>query len=226
MKIRTCELDGCTRKHYGRGLCSMHHLRLRRTGSPHTKTTYATRADIIAMLRDGHSNKRIAAELRCDKRRVADIRRELGLPTYVPTTQTRTLEQKWASLTRPLEGGHLEWLGEHVGRSGSPVLRYREEVFSPAAVAFQIRTGRASVGNTLPECGMRHCVAPEHVEDAPGRTRLREQYRYLTGGRPRPTVCAHGHDQGEHGRIQPNGGAYCQLCKTLRKRAERAAVAS
>ena len=35
MSHRTCEIDGCTTKHYGRGLCKKHYTRLIRNGSPH-----------------------------------------------------------------------------------------------------------------------------------------------------------------------------------------------
>jgi hypothetical protein len=184
----------------------------------------ATRADIIALLRDGHSNLRIARELHCDKTRVARIRHELDLPTYVKAEQTRTIEEKWHSLTRPLDGGHVGWLGTRGTESGTPVMSYKEQSYSPAAVAFRIRTGRDADGYAIADCGIQHCVAPDHVEDEAGRRRNREQLRYLTGGRERKPECVHGHDQAEHGRYEPDGTAYCELCKAIRKRAERQAV--
>jgi hypothetical protein len=184
----------------------------------------ATRADIIALLGEGHSNLRIARELHCDKARVARIRRELDLPDYVPAEQTRTAEEKWHSLTRPTDGGHVEWLGERATASGTPVMRHKEQPYSPAAIAFRIRTGRDAEGYAIADCGMQHCVAPDHVEDEAGRRRNREQLRYLTGGSERKPLCAHGHDQAAHGRYGPNGVAYCEKCKVIRKRAERQAV--
>lgn len=184
-----------------------------------------TRADIIAMLRDGHSNTRIMRELRCDKQRVRRIRAELDLPAYVSAEQSRTLEEKWAALTRPIEGGHLEWLGERGNIAGTPTMRYKEDSYSPAAVAFRIKHGRDAVGYAIADCGLKHCVAPEHVEDEAGLIRNREQLRYLMGGRKRKPVCPHGHDQATHGRYESDGTAYCEACKADRKRAERAAVA-
>jgi hypothetical protein len=186
----------------------------------------ATRADIIAMLRDGHSNNRIMRELRCDKQRVIRIRAELGLPDYVPVEQTRTLEEKWALSTQPVDGGHLEWTGERASATGTPVMRYKEASYSPAAVAFRIKHGREAEGYAIADCGLKHCVAPDHVEDEAGRRRNREQLRYLTGGRERNPFCVHGHDQAEHGRYEADGTAYCEGCKVVRKRAERQAVAS
>ncbi|MEV5659828.1 hypothetical protein [Streptomyces flaveolus] len=177
----------------------------------------ATRADIIAMLRDGHSNTRISNDLRCDKDRVRRIRAELDLPTYVPTERTRTLEEKWASLTRPLDGGHLEWIGERASATGTPTLRYKEESHSPAAVAFRIRHGRDAVGYVIAECGTQHCVAPDHVNDEAGRRAKRLETRRRRGLDTEPDVCSHGHDRTEHGRLEPDGTAYCEACKRERK---------
>jgi hypothetical protein len=185
----------------------------------------ATRTDIIGMLRDGHSNSRIVRELRVDKQRVRRIRNELALPTFVPIEQTRTLEEKWAIDTRPLDSGHVEWAGERA-TGGTPLVSYKEKHYSAAAVAFRIRTGRDPQGYAIADCGMQHCVAPEHVEDEAGRLRNREQLRYLTGGRERKPFCVHDHDQAEHGRYEQDGTAYCEACKVVRKRAERQAVAS
>ncbi|WP_372352672.1 hypothetical protein [Streptomyces sp. KL116D] len=186
----------------------------------------ATRTDIVAMLRDGHSNSRIVRELHCDKGRVARIRRELDLPAYVKTEQTRTIEEKWHSLTRPTDDGHVEWLGERATMSGTPVMRHKEQSYSPAAIAFRIRHGRDAEGYAIADCGRQHCVAPDHVEDEAGRRRNREQLRYLTGGRERKPECVHGHDQAEHGRYEPDGTAYCGRCNALRKCEDRKAAAA
>ncbi|NED73334.1 hypothetical protein G3I51_13475 [Streptomyces sp. SID9944] len=179
----------------------------------------ATRADIIAMLRDGHSNKRISAELHCDKTRVRRIRDELGLPTYVRPEETRSIEDKWRQYARPTSDGHMEWTGERRPGTGSPLLSFKERHHSAAAVAFRIRTGRDPQGYAMADCDMKHCVAPDHVEDAPGRRRNREQLRYLTGRRAAPERCKAGHDQTEHGRIAADGRAYCNTCKRARREA-------
>lgn len=178
----------------------------------------ATRAEIIALIQQGKSNTTIARELRCDKSRAARVRKELGLPNVV--RQPLTLEEKWAARTRPVDGGHLEWLGEHVGKSGTPVMRYKEKSFTAAAIAFRIRTGRDPDGYVMAECSLKHCVAPAHVEDEPGRQRAREQLRYLQGGQQRRERCPQGHDQAEHGRYTPDGQrSYCEACKAERRQA-------
>ncbi|MGW7196625.1 hypothetical protein [Streptomyces chryseus] len=171
----------------------------------------ATRADIVTLLREGRSNSAIARELRCDKHRVADIRRDLGIPNV--EVQPLSLEEKWRTKVHPVEGGHLEWRGGRQTASGTPVLRYKEQLHTAAAVAFRIRYGRDPEGYVFAECGFNHCVAPDHVDDAAARRRTREQLRYLSGKGARPDVCAHGHDQAVEGRYTSDGRAYCEECK-------------
>lgn len=172
-----------------------------------------------------HSSEAIARILGVDRAAVRRIRNDAGIP-YVRAEQTRTLEEKWASHTRPIDGGHLEWTGERRNEAGTPAMRYKEEHYSPAAVAFRIRHGRDPQGYAIADCGLKHCVAPDHVEDEAGRDRTREQLRYLTGGRERKPVCSHGHDQAVHGGYETDGVAYCRECKRLTKQALREAVVS
>lgn len=176
----------------------------------------ATREEIEDAIREGLSNTAIARRLRCDRHRVGDIRRELGIPNL--PAQPMSLRQKWAANTRPAAGGHVEWLGERQSTSGTPVLRYREKSYSPAGIAFEIRHGRPAVGYAFAECGMKHCIAPGHVDDETTRAQTREQLRYLTGGGVRKTHCVHGHDQTVHGRYESDGVAYCHACKLEQKR--------
>ncbi|MCM1964863.1 hypothetical protein [Streptomyces sp. G1] len=171
---------------------------------------------ITALLGDGLSNAAIARELGCDRHAVGDIRRALALPN-VPR-QPLTLEQKWATFTRELPGGHVEWTGERQKTSGTPLLRHREQAYTAARVAFRIGNGREPQGYTYADCGLKHCVAPGHVEDEPMRIRAREQLRYLGGGPEHKTHCAHGHDLSTHVRYEPDGVAYCSACKSDSKR--------
>lgn len=181
----------------------------------------ATREQIVAALQAGHSVYRINKDLRADRARVRAIRDELGLGTYVPTRSTRTIEDKWRLFARPLDGGHMEWTGERGTAAGTPLLSFKDRHHSAAAIAFRIRTGRDPKGYVIADCGMKHCVAPEHVEDEADRARNREQLRYVLGGRRRKDRCIHGHDQAEHGAYGAKGAAYCRECKRLAKRAAR-----
>lgn len=181
----------------------------------------ATRTDIIALLQEGHSNTHIARELHCSKPRVAHIRAELGLPNYVPAAQTRTVEDKWRLLTRSVDGGHIEWTGERAKATGTPVMRYKETNVSPAGVAFEMRHGRPPQGYVIAECGMQHCVAPDHVNDEAGRQQTRRDRRAERGLGDVQEKCVNGHIMAEHAKFEPDGTAYCGLCKLLDKRAQR-----
>ncbi|QJT04397.1 hypothetical protein G9272_32280 [Streptomyces asoensis] len=179
----------------------------------------ATDTDIIAMLRDGYSNLRISRELRCDKVRVARLRTHLGLPQVA--IQPLTLEQKWASKTRPVDGGHLEWTGERAKATGTPLMRYKEAGYSPAGIAFEQKHGRPPQGYVKAECDYPHCVAPDHVNDEAGRQQARQRVRAERGLGDVPARCVSGHDLAVHAKFESDGTAYCGLCKALDKRAQR-----
>lgn len=185
----------------------------------------ASTEQIATALRAGQPLNQIARDLHVDRARVRRIRNELGIAAFVPVEQTRTIEDKWKLFARPVDGGHMEWTGEHA-TGGTPLLTYKDKRWSAAAVAFRVRHHREPQGQVFAECGMRRCVAPDHVEDEPGRTKAREQLRYLTGGRERKARCVHGHDQAVHGGYETDGVAYCRECKRLAKHADREAVVS
>lgn len=175
------------------------------------------------LIGEGLTNTEIGRILRMERQTVGRIRRELGLPN-VPH-QPLTLDEKWATFTRPVNGGHLEWTGERQTTSGTPVMRYREHAYTAARIAFRIRHGREPEGYARPECGLPHCVAPAHIDDTTTRLRDREQFRYLLGGRERPETCAHGHNQGQWGRYETDGRSYCHACKREAKQTQREAAA-
>lgn len=182
----------------------------------------ATREQIVTLLNEGLTNTAIVRQLHVYKARVIRIRRELNIPN--PTRHLPSLEEKWAANTRPVDGGHLEWLGERGKSAGTPVMRYREKSYSPAGIAFRIQHGREPTGYAYAECGYKHCVAPAHVDDETTRIQTREQLRYLTGGRVRKPNCVHGHDQAVHGRYETDGRAYCEECKRLKRHTQPQAV--
>ncbi|MEV1063420.1 hypothetical protein [Streptomyces sp. NPDC050263] len=177
----------------------------RRGTRPHPKD-----AQIRELLHAGLGNNDIARQLGVDRAAVRRIRADARVP--LPLRQPMSLDAKWEANTQPLEGGHLEWTGSRAKKSGTPVLRSGDRMHTAAAVAFRRRTGRDPVGQVKAECGMRQCVAPDHVEDEPGRVRLREQLRHVMGMGARKPRCRRGHDQAEHGRYEPDGTAYCQAC--------------
>jgi len=119
-----------------------------------------------------------------------------------------TLEDKWWSRTVPTADGHLMW-------TGSSELRWGAKRYKATRVAFRIRAGREPVGYVRPDCGTPGCVLPAHVDDQYGRQRTRQQLRALRGIGERPELCAQGHDQDVHGRLDQYGKAYCNTCSGI-----------
>jgi hypothetical protein len=135
------------------------------------------RADIIALLREGHSNRYIGRTLRTNPLRVGQIRAELGLPTVV--LRVLPLEEAWRARTRPVDGGHLKWTGTY--RESTPVLTHAGQHYTAYRVGFGLVHDREPVGRVLPGCGMRRCVAPEHLEDRTLRQQLSNQFNAIFG---------------------------------------------
>ena len=173
--------------------------------------TTRTSTDLATQVRDGTvrwTDSRPPAT-------VPAIQRDLGIPAVRPPTYPvpyPSVEAAFRARTRPVAGGHLEWTGPRQA-NGTPVFRHRGKMYTASRIAFRLRTGREPQGYAQPECDMDHCVEPAHIEDTPGRTRLREQLRYLGGGRSRPSQCRSGHDQTLHGRLYADGRAYCAICR-------------
>ena len=124
------------------------------------------RADIIALLHKGYSNREIGRLLRTNPLRVGQIRKELDLPPY-ERPPAPTLHEKWAARTKPVTFGHMRWTGGL--RSGMPNLMYQQRNYSARRVAFEIGHGRQPLGRVLPNCGQPWCIAPEHATDEPMR---------------------------------------------------------
>lgn len=138
------------------------------------------RADIIALLATGHSDRAIGRQLHTATKRVRRIRNELSLPPAT-TTSTITLEQKWATHLTTADNGHLKWAGPR-GRYGTPILCHGNQRHQARAVAFRQQYGRDPAGQVRPACGESWCVAPAHVLDRPGRAQLDDQYAAIFGG--------------------------------------------
>lgn len=123
-----------------------------------------SRTDIIALLQEGHSNKEIARRLHTNPKRVAALRTEFDLPR-TSRAQAITVEQKWATYTRPADDGHIEWTGYR--RAGmTPMFMLHGVNYSARRVAFLMANGRTPEGRVRPGCGQAWCVAPEHATDA------------------------------------------------------------
>lgn len=182
---------------------------------PVPKAPHPKREAMAALLREGVPVVEIVRQLRCDKTAVFRLKRELGLME----PRSRTPEQKFRTRAVETVDGHMEWTGER--NNGTPVIQHDYRYVSARAIAFTIRTGRAPIGNVLPDCDRRDCVAPAHVLDRGERNEIRKQVRDLRGlPEPEPR-CSRGHDRETFGRFETSGQAYCVKCNTDRQRGRK-----
>lgn len=122
------------------------------------------------MLRAGVSATRIARELGVPLKRVHQVRDELGLPRCAPGPPALSLREAFLARSRPVAGGHREWVG-HTNH-GKPSMQLQKRRYSACCAAFVLHTGRWPVGVPAPECGVSWCVEPSHQGDAQSRADL------------------------------------------------------
>ncbi|MET7759767.1 helix-turn-helix domain-containing protein [Streptomyces sp. NPDC005389] len=182
---------------------------------------------IVARLRKGLTNSAIAAEVGVHKGTPARYRSALGIPAAPPPPRPRhtdSVEERFYSFTRLLDGGHMEWTGRRVKVGRTPVFSYNSRTLTARSVAFRIARGRDPQGYVTAECEFEGCVAPAHVADEPSRTQLRSQLASLMGRDLSLTECGRGHATAEHRRYYPDGAPYCGACYALTHNARRAAT--
>jgi hypothetical protein len=154
----------------------LHDATLRKASRPQRRQFNpppASRADIIALLAEGRSDRYIVSALHTSQKRVGRIRAELQVPRAKRTVLP--LEQAWTARTKPTPDGHLAWTGAL--REGVPVITHDGEEHTARRVAYRIANGREPEGRVKAGCGWAPCVKPEHVEDA----RMRTQYQAIFG---------------------------------------------
>ncbi|MEV6536949.1 hypothetical protein AB0M86_46640 [Streptomyces sp. NPDC051639] len=182
------------------------------------------------LFREGATNRAAALTLGIDRQTAGRYRDTLGFgpapkrPAY--NRSSLTIEQKFITHTQPVEGGHLEWTGRRTRSNGTPMFTHRERSYTARSIAFRIATGRAPDGYVTAECDNPECVAPAHVEDEPGRTRIRAQLAAVLGIATALTECGRGHNTATHRRYDRDGHAYCGTCHADAKRARLAAEAA
>jgi hypothetical protein len=137
------------------------------------------RADIVTLIREGHSDREIGRRLHTNPKRVGRIRSELGIPKAARGT-TITREQAWAAFVQPVTGGHMRWTGS-VREKTCPVLKHAGTDYTARRIAFEIGHGRTPVGRVLPGCDYPGCVAPQHTTDQPMRAQLDAQVAAIFG---------------------------------------------
>lgn len=133
-----------------------------------------TRNAIIQLLHAGHSDKAIARELHIRSSRIADIRRQIGLPAHKPgPTGATSYEELFWRRAIPTDDGHLIWPNTttaiRIAHEGTKRSAYR--------IAFSLAHAREPVGHVMTGCGITGCVHPRHVEDQ----QIRDNYQAIFG---------------------------------------------
>ncbi len=132
--------------------------------------------NIAELLREGHSDTYVARTVRVRPTTVATARSILKIPNLHGPRKIEDPVAGFYERTRPVDGGHLKWLGGDV--DGYPVFYVQRRRIRARVLAFRLRNGRDPVGDVRPGCEFDGCVAPDHIEDRP----MRETYRQIFGG--------------------------------------------
>lgn len=127
----------------------------------------ATRDEIAALLRKDVPQMHIAAQLGVAAATVQHIREALGLPapTSGPRSRYASIEEAFSANTGADDDGHLRWTGYTDAGSGTPYVCFRQQRMTAARLSFQLHHGRAPVGQALPSCEVRGCLAGGHLAD-------------------------------------------------------------
>ncbi|MYS44081.1 hypothetical protein GTY23_23180 [Streptomyces sp. SID5998] len=125
------------------------------------------RADVAELLKAGKPERHIAQDLGIDRATVRRAREALGLPA--PRRGKRSRYPSLAAVLRGnsefLDDGHVRWTGYRDSRSNTPLVLHGGQRIPAPRAAFQLHYGREPVGKSLPICGMRGCIAGEHLAD-------------------------------------------------------------
>ncbi|MEH0470854.1 hypothetical protein QA943_18700 [Streptomyces sp. B21-097] len=175
---------------------------------------------LAELFHQGATNAAAARALGISKTTAGDWRRRLDIaPAPQQPAANRsplTLEQKWAQHARPVEGGHFQWTGRHRADTGTRVFTHHAREYTARATAFVIGNGRPPRGKVTAECDAPEwCVSPAHVEDTPGRTKLREALAIVQGTASPLTECTRGHAAADHRRYDRDGRPYCGACHAI-----------
>ncbi|MGC5400180.1 hypothetical protein ACPXCP_31125 [Streptomyces sp. DT20] len=136
------------------------------------------RADIAAMLRDGHTQTDIMATLHVGPHIVTHTRRALHLTGQRPGRKPLpTLEQALRERVTITAEGCWMWNGPATFQ----MLNHRGARITARRAAFTIRWGRDPAGTVTPVCEHPNCAAPDHMQDRPMREQLNAQYAAIFG---------------------------------------------
>ncbi|MDX3067291.1 hypothetical protein PV518_34840 [Streptomyces sp. ND04-05B] len=112
------------------------------------------------------SNRAVAQKLGVGDKRVNEVRKRVGLPSYVRGRRAAygSWKEAFTAQSEPVTGGHRRWTGTREG-CGTPVVRHRTSIQTAYRVAFRLHHGREPEGKVSQSCEIPGCVAGEHQVD-------------------------------------------------------------
>jgi hypothetical protein len=187
----------------------------------HSDYRHPKHDEAAALLRKGMPTRDVAKAVGMARSAALRVRRIEGIEVQ----RAVPLADKLAVSVVPLDGtSHAVWSGKR--NHGTPVIRHRGNEVSAAAVVYEAHYGRPPKGMAKSDChvdggGPELCMNPAHILDEDDRQRERRQLRALMGLEAPGGVCAGGHDQTVHGKVEPSLRVYCGTCATERRAANR-----
>ncbi|MEH0579021.1 hypothetical protein QBA54_32130 [Streptomyces sp. B21-108] len=112
------------------------------------------------------SNRAVALKLGIGDRRVDEVRKRVGLPSYVRGRRPAygSWKEAFTEQSEAVEGGHRRWTGTRE-KCGTPVVRYRTSIQTAYRVAFRLHHQREPEGNVTRSCKIPGCVDGAHQQD-------------------------------------------------------------
>lgn len=168
--MRICEVDGCSRKHWARGLCNAHYQRQRIASNPPCSVEGCEINSKSLGLCNAHHMRQylgLKADGPIGKRRNAGLTSDVEAPVR-RYAESRSDEEYLAEYSERQPDGCILWTGTPDRHLYG---RWLHGQWEPGHEPLAHRKAYTMAGNTIPEgwhvhhvCGVKTCVNPDHLE--------------------------------------------------------------
>lgn len=225
--MRTCDMDGCDKRHKAKGLCSTHHMRYLIHGDPNFANHKHGVRGIATCLAEGCEDKALTKGF-CNTHYLRN--KKHGDPeTVLVKMDKRSAYERWKDryivddpsgcwvwTARTSEG--YSTISDSGFERKAYKLAYQELVGSVPEnlVLDHMCHNRDLLCSGGESCHHRRCINPAHLEAVPLEVNIARGHG--VGARnTRKTRCKYGHDfDAENTRISANGSRGCRSCERRR----------